>query len=106
MIGRDAVAAEALTADFRAVAGFDSLPPNWRKLFDDVLASAVDDRVPGAILPAPVGTGCKIYAVTADQKEWRRLRPLLYAYMGRFVPQSIVQPQSLVERARAEASGD
>lgn len=82
MIGRDAVAAEALTADFRAVAGFDSLPPNWRKLFDEVLASAVDDRVPGAILPAPVGGGCKIYAVAADQKEWRRLRPLLYAYMG------------------------
>lgn len=82
MIGRDVATAQALTADFRAIAGFDALPPNLRQLFDDVLASAADPRVPGAVLPAPVGQGCRIYAVAADQKEWRRLAPLLSAFAG------------------------
>lgn len=82
MIGRDSAAAEALAAGFRAVAKLDDLPPKWRRLFEDVLASAVDPRMPGAILPAPVGPGCRIYAVAADQKEWRRLRPLLSAFAG------------------------
>ena len=82
MIGRDRAAAEALTAGFRAVAKLNDLPPKWRRLFEDVLASAVDPRVPGAILPAPVGEGCRVYAVAADQMEWRRLRPLLSAFAG------------------------
>lgn len=82
MIGPDAAAAEALAASFRAVAGLDALPPVLRKLFDDVLESAVDRSVPGAILPAPLGRGCRIYAVAADQKEWRRLSPLLSAFVG------------------------
>ena len=82
MIGRDATTADALATQFRAVADFETLPPNLRKLFDDVLESATDPRVPGAILPAPHGRGCRLYAIAADQKEWRRLGPLLYAFAG------------------------
>lgn len=82
MIGRDAATADALATKFRAVADFETLPQNLRKLFDDVLKSATDPRVPGAILPAPHGRGCRIYAIAADQKEWRRLGPLLYAFAG------------------------
>lgn len=82
MIGPDAAAAEALAASFRAVAGIDALPAVLRKLFDDVLESAMDRRVPGAILPAPLGRGCRIYVVAADQKEWRRLSPLLSSFVG------------------------
>lgn len=82
MIGRDAVSAGAFATRFRTVAEFEILPPNLRKLFDDVLESATDPRVPGAILPAPHGQGCRLYAIAADQKEWRRLGPLLYAFVG------------------------
>lgn len=82
MIGRDATTADALATQFRAVANFETLPPNLRKLFNDVLESATDPRVPGAILPAPHNRGCRLYAIAADQKEWRRLGPLLYAFAG------------------------
>ena len=82
MIGRDPVAAKALAAGFRAVAGFDALPPNRRKLFDDVLESALDTRVPGAIFPVPLREGCRIYAVATDQKEWRQFCPIISAYVG------------------------
>lgn len=82
MIGHDAAAARALAAGFRAVAGLDALPPNRRKLFEDVLESALDPRVPGGILPAPIGNGCRVYAIATDQKEWRRLSPLLSAFVG------------------------
>jgi hypothetical protein len=82
MIGRDAVAAKALAATFRAVAGLDALPPNRRKLFNDVLESALDNRVPGAILPVPLRNGCRIYAIASDQREWRQLSPILSAYAG------------------------
>ena len=82
MIGSDFAAAQALAASFRAVANFDALSTSWRKLFDDVLESATDQRVPGAILPAPLGQGCRIYAVATDQKQWRQLGPLLSAFAG------------------------
>lgn len=82
MIGRDIAAAQALAAGFRRIADLDALPPNRRKLFDDVLESVVDPRVPGAILPAPLGRGCRIYAVATDRREWRRLGPLLSAFAG------------------------
>jgi hypothetical protein len=82
MIGRDDATAKVLASSFRAVAGLDALPPNQRKLFDDILESALDPRVPGAILPAPLGRGCRIYVVATDQKEWRRLAPLLSAFAG------------------------
>lgn len=103
MIGSDAAAAQLLAADFRDAAEFDSLPPNWRKLYEDVLGSAVDGRVPGAILPAPIGNGCRIYAVAADQKEWRRLRPLLSAYAGPTLTSftGVIQPPSGADRLDA-----
>lgn len=82
MIGCDAAAAQTLAAGFRAIAGFEALPPNRRKLFDDVLESTVDPRVPGALLPAPRDRGCRIYVVAADHREWRRLGPLLTAFAG------------------------
>lgn len=82
MIGHDAAVAEAFASDFRNIAGFSGLPTKWRTLFEDVLTSAVDPHIPGAILPAPMGKGCRIYAVAADQTEWRRLRPLLSAFAG------------------------
>lgn len=82
MIGRDTAAATVLATSFRAVAGFDALPPNKRKLFEDVLESALDPRVPGGLLPAPLKNGCRVYAVGTDQKEWRRLSPLLSAFAG------------------------
>lgn len=82
MIGHDTATAVALATRFRAVADIESLPPNRRKLFDDVLESATDPRVPGAILPAPHSRGCRLYAIAADHKEWRRLGPLLYAFAG------------------------
>lgn len=96
MIGRDPVVADKIAKDFRAIAGFETLPPNWQKLFDDILASAVDDRVPGALLPAPIGGGCRVYAIADDQKEWRRLQPLLSAYAGPTLSSftGVIQPPS------------
>lgn len=82
MIGEDTPTAVALASKFRVIAGFERLPPNLRKLFDDVLESAMDPRVPGAILPLPLKRGCRLYAVAADHKEWRRMGPLLYAFAG------------------------
>lgn len=96
MIGCDVAAAEMLAAGFRTVAEFDSLPAKWRTLFEDVLGSAVDASVPGAILPAPIGAGCRIYVAAADQKEWRRLRPLLTAFAGPTLTSftGVIQPPS------------
>lgn len=82
MIGHDAAAAEAYACDFRDISGISRLPTKWRALFEDVLKSVLDPQIPGAILPAPMGKGCRIYAVAADQAEWRRLRPLLSAFAG------------------------
>ena len=82
MIGHNVAAAEALSAEFAAVAKFDGLPRGERKLYDDILESVADPRIPGAILPTPTSHGCRIYAVASDQREWRRLAPLLSAFIG------------------------
>jgi hypothetical protein len=83
MIGRDADAATRLVTGFKSLIDYDNLPSNERDEFDEISSSALHERFPGALLLWPrKGKPTVYYAVAADGAEWRRLRPLLIAYVG------------------------
>lgn len=63
-------------ADLLASAGA-STPPEW------AASTWSDRRFPGALVPVPDGDGLTVYALAATQADWRRLRPLLSAFVGR-----------------------
>lgn len=83
MIGQDLSLAERLINGFRELIEYEQLPLELVQEFDQVSASALSPGFPGAMLVWPrQGKPPVYYAVAADSAEWRRLRPLLLAYLG------------------------
>lgn len=105
MIGQDLASAQRLVTGFKALIEYEQLSPERALEFDQVAASAVHPRFPGALLVWPrQGKPPVYYAVTADSAEWRRLRPLLLAYVGPTLtsfngrPEPLLPDQVPVER--------
>ncbi len=83
MIGKDLETAGTLVKQFRALIDFSVFSPEIFEEFNALASTATDDRFPGALLMFPrLDKPFVYYAVTADASEWRRLRPLLTAYVG------------------------
>jgi len=83
MIGNDVNAVADLVTKFRQVAGLEELSAEKREEFDDLSASALLPRFPGALLVWPRPNKCSVYyALAASSSEWRRLRPMLIAFAG------------------------
>ena len=60
-----------------------ALPPEQQEEFEEFAASLRLREFPGAILAWPrVGKPTVYYAIANDAAEWRRLRPLLLAFVG------------------------
>ena len=51
-------------------------------LLRQILSSATDPNVPGAIIPFVEGQSLRFLACAGTPSEWERLRPLLLAYVG------------------------
>ncbi|RWO03010.1 protein DpdD [Mesorhizobium sp.] len=79
MIGRDRTEAEAVVRAFQ-----DALPPSSDPI-EGAFASTITDPIfPGALFAWPRGSGDPpvFYAAAQTQAQWRRLRPLLLAFVG------------------------
>lgn len=83
MIGLDTIAINSLVTNFRQIAGIDDLSPEFLLEFEELAGTALQPRFPGALLVWPRPNRCSIYyALAANSNEWRRLRPLLIAFVG------------------------
>ena len=70
---------ERLRMVWSAVALGEPIAPS-----DDVLLTTLNEqRFPGALLPRATAAGRVYYAVASTQREWRELRALVLAYVGR-----------------------
>lgn len=81
------------------------LTPGLAELWE----TAADPRFPGAILPVMEVAGLTIYAVAESQAEWRKLYPLLTAFVGATLSDFVGAPRppdpSLPFGARIAAAG-
>lgn len=69
---------------FGRAANWSRLPPAL--LARDLQTTVVDERFPGAVLPALNADGrVQWYVATKTHSQWRQLSPLLVAYIGRTV---------------------
>ena len=83
---------------------------NWADLRSEVLedlqvisATVEEASFPGALLPVPLRRRpCCIYAVTANGREWRTMRPWLMAYAGPTVSEFTGQAHPLDSEVPAE----
>lgn len=83
MITQEMQAAQHFVEQFRALIDFSVFPEEIHQEFDALARTATNERFPGAVLMLPrVGKRSVYYAVANDAAEWRRLRPLLIAYVG------------------------
>ncbi|SVE33314.1 uncharacterized protein METZ01_LOCUS486168, partial [marine metagenome] len=75
-----------------------SLKPRQVEIFDYFAKSAVSERFPGGILAIPsVNQPINYYAIAANARDWRILRPLLLAWAGPTISSfdgNIFQPES------------
>ncbi|HVY88818.1 MAG TPA: protein DpdD [Hyphomonadaceae bacterium] len=79
MIGRDQADAEAVVRAFK-----DALPPSSDPLVGAFASTVTDPNFPGALFAWPRDSGdpSVFYAAAQTQAQWRRLRPLLLAFVG------------------------
>lgn len=83
MIGDDHNVATLLVDGFRELIEYDQLAAEAAAEFDELSATALRPGFPGALLVWPrIGKPSVYYAIAANAAEWRRLRPLLIAYVG------------------------
>jgi hypothetical protein len=83
VIGKDLKMARNLVEQFRALIDFSLFSPEIFEEFSALASTATDERFPGGLLMFPrLGKPIVFYAVASDASEWRRLRPLLTAYVG------------------------
>jgi len=102
MIGKDNEAARRLVERFRALIDFSAFAPAVLQEFDTLARTATDGRFPGALLTLPrVGKRSVYYALASDAAEWRRLRPLLIAYVGPTLTSFQGWPEPLLPHALA-----
>lgn len=111
MITQEMQAAQHFVEQFRALIDFSAFPDEIRREFDALARTATNERFPGALLTLPrVGKRSVYYAVANDAAEWRRLRPLLIAYVGPTLtsfqgwPEPLL-PHALAAEALLEAAG-
>jgi len=102
MITQEMQAAQRFVEQFRALIDFSVFPDEIRQEFDALARTATNERFPGAVLTLPrVGKPSVYYAVANDAAEWRRLRPLLIAYVGPTLTSFQGWPEPLLPRAIA-----
>lgn len=83
MIGTDQAAAESIVAAFRAASGVEALDKGKVDEFAELAISATSKLFPGALFAWPRSDKCTVYyAVAESSAQWRRLRPLLLAFVG------------------------
>jgi hypothetical protein len=79
MIGRDQAEAEGIGRAFQ-----DALPPSSDAVVNAFSGTVTDPNFPGALFAWSPGSGEPpvFYAAAQTQAQWRRLRPLLLAFVG------------------------
>jgi len=83
MIGTDQAAADTIVAAFRAASGVEALDKGKVDEFAELAISATSKFFPGALFAWPRSDKCTVYyAVAESSAQWRRLRPLLLAFVG------------------------
>lgn len=104
MTQKDLAACHQLVAGFREAAAIQTLSPEMRGEFDGLARSASMLSFPGVVLAWPRPGMCSVYyAVAWDVVQWRRLRPLLTAFVGPTVTSfdglpAVLTPKYPVER--------
>lgn len=102
MITEDVQTAQHFVDQFRALIDFSAFPDEIRQEFDALARTATSERFPGAMLMLPrVGKRSLYYALANDAAEWRRLRPLLIAYVGPTLTSFQGWPEPLLPHAIA-----
>lgn len=100
MIRSDLQAAQEFVAQFRALIDFSAFSDEIRQEFEALSRTASNERFPGAVLVLPrVGKRSVYYAIANDAAEWRKLRPLLIAYVGPTLTSFQGWPAPLLPRA-------
>lgn len=103
MTQKDLAAFEKLTAGFREASSIKSLTPEMQEEFETLARSASMSAFPGVVLTWPRPGKCSVYyAVAADATQWRRLRPLLMAFVGPTVTSFDGMPAELLPRIPVE----
>ncbi|MGJ7570892.1 protein DpdD [Variovorax sp. RB2P76] len=70
-------------AQFRVAAGVDTGSPEGVEEFDELALTIDAPRLPGCVLAWPrAGKDTVYYAIAETPSQWRRLRPLLLAFVG------------------------
>lgn len=70
-------------AELDRISGCAALDADTRALCASVAATAVDARFPGGLVPVLETAGdLRVYALTANDREWRQVRPLLLSFAG------------------------
>jgi hypothetical protein len=72
-----------IIAKLDQVSGWGALDENARALCSKIAGSATDVAFPGGLIPSmgPAGN-LRVYALTASDREWRQLGPLLLSFAG------------------------
>ena len=83
MIGADIDTARALLADLTAMEPWAGVNPEIAALSADVSQSVMAETFPGAVVPVIDSAGSMQFDVAAaTMSDWRRLRPVLLAFVG------------------------
>ena len=97
MIASSLEIAKKIIDESRQILLVESLERDDQEMFDDFAKSAISEKFPGGILaiPSPDKTNT-FYAVARKARDWRRLRPLLMAFVGPTVSSFDGKTRSLI----------
>src|SRR4051812_24409899 len=76
------------TADQKSIVDLIRAESGWAgggtaDLMERLLSTATEARFPGAILPRHSGNQFEYYLVASSEADWRLLRPIAMAFIGR-----------------------